>query len=216
MGSKDFFKELENKKKLVDELKEALIEESPGKIWSLNGGEEGLEILLAAFMSTGNMAYRSGDGLFLEYFFEALLEVVDAEPDGIDTNRLFEIIPSFGLRAIRDTDPLAFSAVVGALSDTILDLEAVESIDRLVKALSDLTLKATDNGLESWAIEVVNVLCNLDRYFDEYGLGVSRVSLRNAVVSLVHALPEGPAKDSVAAEAKRMFSRDKVKPAEMV
>ncbi|MGD2201354.1 MAG: hypothetical protein PVJ38_06980 [Candidatus Bathyarchaeota archaeon] len=197
MGSKDFFRELDKQKRLVDTFKQALLKEDPGRLRGLQR-DAGMDVLLKSFMCFGNMAYRSGNCVVFEYFLDALFEVADTEPERDYMVRLLDAIPGFSLRAIRERDPHTFSAVVGAITNSVYRLDEVEIIGRRVNILGDLMLKVANMGLRSWAVEVVEAFHTLDSYFGEQGLGVSRVSLRNTVVSLVHSLPEGPLKEEVA------------------
>lgn len=197
MGVKSFFKELDKKKKLIDEFKHNILEK----------GEEGMEDLIEALMSVGNKAYRSGDSLVLRYFLGTLLELEEEKTNMVNYQKFPEIIHSYGLRAIRDTDQYAFAAVVGAFSDSVCGIQEIDPINRCVESLRDLATKAASEGLGDFSLEVIRSLGILDKYFEDEGLGVSRISLRNAVINIVHSLPEGRLKERVTAKAEKVLNR---------
>ena len=198
MGVKSFFKELDKKKKLIDEFKQDILE---------NGGERGIEDMIEALMSVGNKAYRSGDTLVLRYFLGTLFELEEEKTNMADYRKFPEIIHSYGLRAIRDTDHYAFAAVVGAYSDSFCGIQEIDPIKGRVERLRDLAIKAASEGLGDFSLEVIRSLGVLDKYFEDEGLGVSRISLRNAVINIVHSLPEGHLKERVTVKAEKVLSR---------
>jgi hypothetical protein len=197
LGVKSFFKELDKKKKLIDEFKQDILEK----------GEGGMEDMIEALMSVGNKAYRSGDSLVLRYFLGTLLELEEEKTNMADYQKFPEIIHSYGLRAIRDTDHYAFAAVVGAFSDSVCGIQEIDPINRRVESLRDLAMKAASEGLGDFSLEVIRSLGALDKYFEDEGLGVSRISLRNAVINIVHSLPEGRLKEKVTVKAEKVLSR---------
>ena len=186
MAFKRFVRERSERTGLIDELRDMIVGGASRRVKGVVDGEPG--VCLGFFLSLGNVAYRSGDSDVFDCFLRSLFDVVEAGPEGVDSGGLVGRVRGYGFRSVRDFDLAMFGAVVEVVAGRVFSMRDVVEIDGWLGFLRDLGLRSAEAGFDGGVLAVVDVFRLLGVHFEEEGLGVSAMSLRNHVVGLVHYL----------------------------
>jgi hypothetical protein len=186
MALKKFFDERSERIELIKNLKEALISGSSDSIQNIEVGNQ--SEYLSFFLSLGNMAYKSGDADYFEYFLKAMYQVIQAKPRGINLVSLKRRLRDYAFRSIRAFDLAMFDAVVEVVVDNICSIENAAQIDDSLDFLHAMSVRATEWDFEEGVYAIVDKFGLLEGHFIDQELAVSLMSLRNYIVVLVHYL----------------------------
>jgi hypothetical protein len=186
MALKKFFDERSERIELIKNLKEALISGSSDSIQNIEVGNQ--SEYLSFFLSLGNMAYKSGDADYFEYFLKAMYQVIQAKPRGINLVSLKRRLRDYAFRSIRAFDLAMFDAVVEVVVDNICSIENAARIDDSLAFLHAMSVRATESDFEEGVYAIVDKFGLLEGHFIDQDLAVSLMSLRNYIVVFVHYL----------------------------
>jgi hypothetical protein len=186
MAFKRFVRERSERTALIDELKDMIVGGSSIQVKDVVDDEP--RVYMGVFLSSGNLAYRSGDADVFEYFLRSLFELVGVEPEGVDCAGLVRRVQDYGFRSVRDFDGAMFGAVVDVVAERVSSMRDVVEIDGWLRFLRDLGLRSAEARFEGGVLAVVDLFRVLGVHFEGEGLGVSAMSLKNHVVGLVHFL----------------------------
>ncbi len=186
MALKKFFEERSERIELIKNLKEALISGSSDSVQNIEVGNQ--SEYLSFFLSLGNMAYKSGDADYFEYFLKAMYQVIQAKPRGINLVSLERRLSDYAFRSIRAYDLAMFDAVVEVVIDSICSIRNVAQIDESLDFLHVMSVRSTESDFEEGVFAIVDKFGLLEGHFIDQELAVSLMSLRNHIVVLVHYL----------------------------
>lgn len=186
MSVKHLVKERAEKRKLLSEIKEAILEGPNKKMNTFKKlNIRTLDEALSLLINIGNMSFVSGDNDIFEPFIEALYEIVHANIEGLEKERLIKYIHNYGLRSAKDHDIIPYSIVLKNLKEHVLDLRETRSVNAYLGILKNLALKSETSNYELGTLEALRVFRELNGHFADNGMHVNKFYLKSIMISLM-------------------------------
>jgi hypothetical protein len=218
MSVKHLVKERAEKRKLLSEIKEAILEgpnkkRNTFKKLNIRTLDEALSLLI----NIGNMSFVSGDNDVFEPFIEALYEIVQADIEGLEKERLIKYIHNYGLRSAKDHDIIPYSIVIKNLKEHVLDLRETRSVNAYLGILKNLALKSETSNYELGTLEALRVFREFNGHFNDNAMYVNKFYLKSIMISLMSSAETNRherLKHKILAEAKEIlgFEPPRVQP----
>jgi len=184
MKIKDYLKGLANKRKLIDEVKDIIINGSIQSNKTLRkSGITTEEDVFGLLINHGSISLSSGDIDTFHHFVEALYEIMGANPSY--GKRISEHVERFSYLVARERNVYNLSSIIHPLMGNIQSLEAMESVNEDLKSLGKLASICEGEGFDSGVLEVIQSLRALHEYFEDEEKHVNDVYLKNLVISII-------------------------------
>jgi hypothetical protein len=184
MEIKNYLQGLTNKRNLIDEVKDILINGSIQKNKTLKKSgittEEGVFDLL---INHGSISLSSGDIGIFRYFIEALYEIMEANP--FYSERISEHFERFCYLVSRERNVYNLSSIVQPIISKIHSSETMESVNENLKTLGKLALICEGEGFDAGVLEVIQALSRLHERFENEGKHINDIYLKNQVITII-------------------------------
>lgn len=209
MSVKRYVKERHTKRELLLEIKKMIIEESSEEmktfeILNVNTVDE----VMRQFINIGNMSYFCGDNDAFEYFIESLFDIVNAEPNGIDSEELIKRIYHYSLMSAQNYDIIAYSVILNNIKKNILKLTEAQPVNQYLMILKDLAVISVSNNLKAGIMEALHAFRGINDHFVDNKMHINRMYLKNIIISIVYSAEKSrheKLKDTLLAESSEIL-----------
>ncbi len=184
MKIKDYLQGLTNKRNLIDEVKDVIINGSIQKNKTLRkSGITTEEDVFGLLINHGSISLSSGDIDAFRHFMEALYEIMEANPSYGE--KISEHVERFSYLVARERNVYNLSSILQPIMGNIQSLETMESVNEDLKSLGKLASICEGEGFDAGVLEVVQSLGVLHEHFEDEGKHVYDVYLKNLVISII-------------------------------
>ena len=184
MKINDYLKGLTNKRNLIDEVKDIIINGSIQKNKTLRkSGITTEEDVFGLLINHGSISLSSGDIDTFRHFIEALYEIREDNPSY--SEKISEHVERFSYLVARERNVYNLSSIIQPLIVDIQSLETVESVNVELKSLGKLASICEGEGFDAGVLEVIQALRALHEHFEDEEKHVNDVYLKNLVISII-------------------------------
>lgn len=188
MSIKKFARERQEKRKLLTELKNIIIEEPDKNLRKLRKYNiSTVDDVINIFFNVGNMSYFLGDNDIFDFFIESSFEIISAESDNINKNDLIKYIKNYGFMSAQNYNIITYSIILKNIKKHIFNLEKVQLINFYLRTLKDLVMIPEIKDYEVGVIEALYIFNEINDYFIFKGMRVNRVYLKNIIISIINS-----------------------------
>lgn len=188
MSLKRYLKEREEKRKLLSEIRDIIIDEPNKKIKNLKKFNiSTIDEVMKMYINIGNTTYSSGDNDAFEYYIESLFEIIKAKCEDFNNNDLIKNIKKYGIMSAHNYNIIKYSIILNIIKRHVFKLEDLQSINQYIKLLGDFTLIAENNNYEEAVMETLQVIKKIHDYLIDKSMHVNVVYLKNIIISLIHS-----------------------------
>lgn len=184
MKIKDYLQGRTNKRNVIDEVKDIIINGSIQKNKTLRkSGITTEENVFRLLINHGSISLSSGDIDTFRYFMEALYEIIEANPSY--SEKISEHVERFSYLVARERNVYNLSSIIQPLIGNIQSLETMESVNKDLKSLGKLAVICEGEGFDAGVLEVIQALRALHKHFEDEEKHVNDVYLKNTVISII-------------------------------
>ena len=188
MSLKRYLKKRQEKRKLLSEIKDIIIDEPNKELKNLKKFNiSTIDEVMKMYINIGNTTYFSGDNDTFEYFIESLFEIINAKRDNLNNNDLIKNIKKYGVMSAHNYNIITYSIILNAIKRHIFKLADLQSINQYIKILGDLTLITENNNYEEAVMETLQAIKKIHDYLIGENMQVNRVYLQNIIISIIHS-----------------------------
>lgn len=184
MKIKDYLQGLTDKRNLIDEVKDVIINGSIQKNKTLRkSGITMEEDIFGLLINHGSISLSSGDIDTFRHFMEALYEIMEANTSYGE--KISEHVERFIYLVARKRNVYNLSSIIQPIIGNIQTLETMESVNEDLKSLGKLASICEGEGFDAGVLEVIQSLMALHEHFEDEGKHVNDVYLKNLVISII-------------------------------
>jgi hypothetical protein len=184
MKINDYLKGLTNKRNLIDEVKEVIINGSIQKNKTLRkSGITTEEDVFGLLINHGSISLSSGDIDAFRHFIAALYEIMEANPSYVE--KISEHVERFSYLVARERNVYNLSSIIQPIIGNIQSLETMDSVNEDLKSLGKLASICEGENFDAGVLEVIQSLGVLHKHFEDEGKHVNDVYLKNLVISII-------------------------------
>ena len=209
MSVKKYIRERYEKRKLLSEMKNIIIEEPKKEIKTLKQLDiNTISEVMEMYINIGNMSYISGDNDIFEYFIESLFEIINAAPEKLNEKELVKYIYKYGLMSSRNYNITPYCIILSNIKNNVFKSEDMQIINQYLKILENLAITSEAHNYESGTMETLYILKDIDDYLKEKNMEVNRFYLKNIVISAIHSAEKNQhehLKDKIVAESNEIL-----------
>lgn len=217
MSFRNYFKERQEKKKLLSEIKETILGSKKKSKMFGKLNVSSFEEVFRVFFNLGNASYFSGDNDVFEYFIESLFEMMGADAIEMEDSEIIKYVYSYGLMSLQNYNIIPYTTVVSHLKENIFNQSDIKAVNSYIRILREFASKSVSINYEPGVMEVLNAFREINNYFLDRKMHINSMYLKNAIISMVYSAEKGKhkyMKDKILAKTKGMlkFTPHKGKP----
>lgn len=209
MSIKKYVRERHEKRKLLSEMKNIIIEEPKKEFKTLRQlNINTISEVMEMYINIGNMSYISGDNDLFEYFIESLFDIINAAPEKFNERELVKYIYKYGLMSSRNYNITPYCIILSNIKTNVFKSEDMQIINQYLKILENLAITSEAHNYESGTMETLHILKDIDDYLKEKNMEVNRFYLKNIVISVIHSAEKNQhehLKDKIVAESNEIL-----------
>jgi len=184
MKINDYLKGLTNKRNLIDEVKDIIINGSIQKNITLRkSGITTEEDVFGLLINHGSISLSSGDIDTFRHFLEALYEIMEVHPSY--SEKISKHVERFCYLVARERNVYDLSGIIQPLMENIQSLETMESVNKDLKSLGKLASICEGEGFDAGVLEIIQALRALHEHFEDEEKHVNDIYLKNLVISII-------------------------------
>lgn len=188
MSLKRYLKERQEKRKLLSEIKDIIIDKSNKKIKNLKKFNiNSIDEVMKMHVNIGNTTYLSGNNDAFEYYIESLFEIINAKCDNLNNDDLLENIKKYGVMSAHNYNIITYSIILNSIKKQIIKLSDLQSINQYIKILGELALITENINYEEAIMEALQAIKEIHDYMIDENMQVNKVYLQNIIISLIHS-----------------------------
>ncbi len=185
MSLKKYLKGVNNKKQLIDELLDIIINDSELKSRKLKQLKvDSVNDVFDEFISIGNMAYSNGDVTLYKHFMDSLFYLIDNEPNDILKKDIFNNMVHFMNMCIEHNNQLLYSIILDNIQNQILKTKDTHIAYDYVTFLEIFINNALRRDFTGGVIKTLQAFININHHFTNNSMQLNSVNLKNFIIEL--------------------------------
>ena len=208
MSVRSYFKERQEKRKLLSEIKETILGSKKKSKMFGKLNVSSIDEVFRIFVNLGNASYFSGDNDVFEYFIESLFEMMGADSIEMEDSEIIKYVYSYGLMSLQNYNIIPYTTVVSHLKENIFNQSDMKAVNRYIRILREFASKSGSINYMPGVMEVLNAFREINNYFLDRKMHINSMYLKNAIISMVYSAEKGKheyMKDKILAETKGML-----------
>jgi hypothetical protein len=185
MSLKKYVKGVNNRKQLIDELLDIIINDSELKSNKLKQLKvDSINDVFDEFISIGNMAYSNGDVTIYKYFMDSLFYLIDNEPKNTLKRDIFNNIEHFMNMCIEHNNKLSYAIILKNFQNQIFKTKDSFIAYDYVKFLEIFINNALKRNFTGGVMITLQAFININHHFNDYSMHLNSANLKNFLVVL--------------------------------